>query len=64
MCNKPAEELCNDGVCRGCHVSLSFEDCVDGTWSAAMARRLGGRSEATIREMFPKARVVPFETYT
>ena len=28
------DEVCGDGYCRECHVSLSFEDCVNGTWVA------------------------------
>jgi hypothetical protein len=63
ICDKPAEELCQDGVCRRCHVSLSFEDCTDGTFSAAASRRLG-RSEEQIKEMFPSARNVDFSAYT
>jgi len=26
-------EVCWDGYCRQCHVSLSFEDCVSGRWN-------------------------------
>lgn len=33
MCEKPAEELCGDQVCRDCHKSLSFEECVSGEWA-------------------------------
>jgi len=35
-CNKEVNEVCGDGFCRECHVSLSFEDCVNGTWVARM----------------------------
>jgi len=33
-CNEEKEEVCGDGYCRECHVSLSFDDCVNGTWLA------------------------------
>lgn len=32
-CEKLVEERCNDGYCRACHVSLSFESCVDESWA-------------------------------
>lgn len=32
MGGEKAEELCRDGVCRKCHVSISFEDCMNDTW--------------------------------
>ena len=54
LCHRPVDERCNDDVCRACHKSLSFEDCVDGTWSAAASRRLG-YSEERLREMYPAA---------
>ncbi len=31
-CRMPDREYCNDGYCRECHVSLSFESCVDGSY--------------------------------
>lgn len=37
------DEVCADGFCRECHVSLSFEDCVNGTWVAEQ-RKAGGLS--------------------
>ena len=33
-CNEEVNEVCGDGFCRECHVSLSFEDCVSGKWAA------------------------------
>lgn len=33
LCSQPANELCGDGVCRACHKSLTFEECVDGSWA-------------------------------
>ena len=29
--NNP-DDVCGDGFCRDCHISLSFEDCVSGDW--------------------------------
>ena len=28
ICHESAPELCNDGVCRPCHKTESFEDCL------------------------------------
>lgn len=47
-------ELCQDGFCRACHVSLSFEDCTDGTWSIEQLRRLG-HSDDELRTSYPNA---------
>ncbi len=32
-CDLLSDELCQDGYCRDCHKSLSFESCVDGSWA-------------------------------
>ena len=34
--NEP-KDVCGDGYCRDCHVSLSFEDCISGAWVKRMA---------------------------
>lgn len=31
-CGNDVTEVCGDGYCRECHVSLSFDDCVSGEW--------------------------------
>lgn len=31
MCKKMTEEYCSGLTCRACHVSITFEDCVNGT---------------------------------
>lgn len=54
LCDKHADERCNDDACRPCHKSLSFEDCVSGTWNAAASMRLGYSPER-LREMYPAA---------
>jgi len=30
-CKKTVEEVCRDGYCRECHLTISFEDCNDRT---------------------------------
>lgn len=51
------EDLCPDDFCRDCHVSLTFEDCCDGTW-AAQTRMAGGMiSQAQAREEYPNSRL-------
>ncbi len=37
-CNTAQPEVCQDGYCRPCHVSLTFEDCVSGAWAARQQR--------------------------
>lgn len=46
LCGKYDVELCNDCVCRSCHKSLTFEDCVSGRWTARMRAQLGLPPEA------------------
>ncbi len=47
-CGVPAKELCRDRYCRGCHVSLTFEDCEAG--GHIMSVRKGAVDPARIRE--------------
>lgn len=32
-CGCDVDERCQDGYCRSCHVSCSWEACLDGTWA-------------------------------
>ena len=43
LCNKPTkdEDLCGDLTCRACHKSLSFAECVSGSWVAEQRRAAG-----------------------
>lgn len=63
-CGKRVKEVCGDGYCRACHKSLSFEDCVDGTWLAnkqlGMCDKAGVDKEEHrkfLKELYPKARI-------
>lgn len=56
VCGKMTIELCGDLVCRECHVSLSFEDCCDGTWAARLDLA-NGVSYEMAKEMHPNARI-------
>ena len=47
-------DLCPQGNCYPCHKTCTWEDCVTGTWSAAVALR-GGASEEQVRRDYPKA---------
>jgi ferredoxin len=40
------EEVCGDGYCRRCHVSLTFEACTSGEWTAEVRRAAGLPTEA------------------
>jgi hypothetical protein len=35
-CRSIDRELCDDGYCKPCHKSLSFESCLDGSWADGM----------------------------
>lgn len=41
------DDVCPDGYCRECHVSLSFEACCDGSWVREKRRAGGLPVEAT-----------------
>jgi hypothetical protein len=43
LCGKPTpdEDLCGDLACRACHKSLSFEECVDGSWANRLRASYG-----------------------
>jgi len=58
LCGKETaeEDLCPDLVCRGCHVSVSFEDCCDGTWAAKNDLRMGVPVEL-VKKIHPNARI-------
>jgi hypothetical protein len=56
MCNTNQVEICNDGVCKNCHVSVSWEDCMDQTYNAQVMSR-SGRSKESLKKMFPRARI-------
>ena len=57
-CGEEREEqdLCGDGFCRDCHVSLSFEDCVSGAWLARQNLRMGTPLEM-VKKMFPNVKL-------
>ncbi len=56
MCEKHADELCQDFVCRGCHVSCSWEDCVTGTFNAEMMLR-NGHDPEYVSYIYPDAKI-------
>ena len=55
-CGKKVKEVCGDGYCRECHVSLSFEDCVNGTWAARSNMRLGF-TRKRMKKLYPGAEI-------
>lgn len=54
-CGKRRKEVCGDGFCAECHKSLSFSDCVDGTWSVKRLRS-AGHSDSELRKLYPSAK--------
>lgn len=32
-------EVCQDNVCKGCHVSITWEDCTSGEWKRRMDKK-------------------------
>jgi len=55
-CNKEVEETCGDGFCRDCHVSLSFEDCTTGTWTARILMS-NGHTREYVKQIYPNANI-------
>ena len=55
ICGEPAGEFCPDGNCRACHKSLSWSDCVDGTWNVQQMLE-AGHTEEEARRVFPDAK--------
>lgn len=51
-CKREVTEVCQDGFCRDCHVDISWEDCVDGTW-LAQQNLAKGRSVKETKELYP-----------
>ena len=54
MCDKETDELCSGLVCRDCHVSVSWDDCVNRTFDADLALK-GGMSLEMAKDWFPNA---------
>ena len=44
-CGKEVDEVCGDGFCRDCHVSISWEDCVSGAWVKRNMERMGVKDD-------------------
>ena len=56
-CGRKVKEVCPGGYCRKCHVSLSFEDCCDGTWDARMMMRGGIFTKEDVKKIYLEARI-------
>ena len=57
-CKTPKEEveICPDGVCRNCHVSVGWDNCVTGTFNAKQLLKTG-RTKDQILELYPEAQL-------
>jgi hypothetical protein len=53
-CGKDAEEVCPDGACKPCHVSVTWEDCLTKTFNARKALA-EGHPRDLVKQMFPEA---------
>jgi len=40
-CRRIVSEVCGDGFCRRCHISLSFDECMSGAWIERQRRAAG-----------------------
>jgi hypothetical protein len=54
-CKREVKEVCHDGYCRDCHVSITWESCLDGTWANDLRAEKGmapipGEPREPIRE--------------
>lgn len=55
-CGKKARVMCKSGVCKKCHISCSWKDCIDGTYVAKIMLK-GGYTKKEIKSYYPKARI-------
>lgn len=55
ICGADAE-LCQDGVCRRCHISTSWEDCITHT-DKARALMKTGLSREDVLQTYPEAKI-------
>ncbi len=63
-CNEEVDDVCGDGFCRKCHVSVSWEDCVSHTFEAKLSlelyKRIGimkNESRKMVKEVYPNAKI-------
>lgn len=57
LCEAKNVECCVDGNCRACHISCSWEDCMDGTWNvASMVSRRTAPAIEGLKSLYPHAR--------
>ncbi len=56
-CGRVVDARCGGDHCRDCHVSLSWESCVDGTWNAQQLLKTGARTREDILKIYPDARI-------
>ena len=56
ICNTEVDEVCGDGVCKECHVSVSWEDCITKTFQAKTLLHMG-RTKEYVKELYPNAKI-------
>jgi len=56
ICKTKVDEVCQDGVCRPCHKSISFKDCMNHTWDANLALK-AGIPLRMVKELYPNAEI-------
>lgn len=40
-CGNTVEEMCGGEMCRDCHVSITWDECIDNTWADELHRQYG-----------------------
>ena len=57
ICDAKVVEVCTQGqACKECHVSCSWEDCMDQTWEARQQLK-SGRTREEVLVIYPNARI-------
>lgn len=58
ICKNLNVELCNQLVCRDCHVSLTWEDCMDGSDNVAISLSVVDSPErrGVLKRCYPDAK--------
>ncbi len=63
-CNEEVDNVCRDGFCRECHVSITWDECVSRTFEARLCleqyRKIGipeKEARTKAKEVYPNAKI-------
>ena len=56
ICHTEVNKVCGDGVCKECHVSVSWEDCISRTFTAKVILN-EGFTKNYVKRTYPNANI-------